>query len=82
MDIVETALDEVLSKYASEERKTHGSGQRVVIQNRYAVMEYNSLEEAAYWLSKIGVMTEAEIKKKLSDREAYINGYSVTYPED
>ncbi len=82
MDIVETALDEVLSKYASEERKAYRKGQKVRVQNRYAVMEYNSLEEAAYWLSKIGVLTEEEIKKKLSGREAYINGYSVTYPED
>ena len=81
MDTVEQALDEVLSKYASEGSK-YRNGQKVRIQNRYAVMEYDSIEEAAASLSSIGVMTEAEVRKKLSDREAYINGYSVTYPED
>jgi hypothetical protein len=56
-------------------------GQKVIIRNKYAVAEYDSLDSAAYWLSRIGVKTEEEIRKLLGKREPYINGYVVTYPE-
>jgi len=53
--------------------------QKIRIQNRYAVAEYGSMEEAADSLSQIGVLTRDEILKMLRDRVAYINGYVVTY---
>ena len=61
--------------------KSGARGQRVRIRNRYAVAEYESLEEASRALSSIGVLSEKEVRKMLEDRERYINGYVVDYPE-
>jgi len=59
--------------------RKESASQRVRIQNRYAVMEYDTLEEAADSLSQIGVLTRDEIMSMLSNRVSYINGYVVTY---
>lgn len=56
------------------------ANQKVVIRNRYAEMEYESMEQAAASLSKIGVYSKDQILRMLRDRSAYINGYVVTYP--
>ena len=58
---------------------SYGKGQRVRLQNQYAVIEYDSLEDAADGLSQIGVIDRDEIRKMLEDRVAYINGYVITY---
>lgn len=55
------------------------SGQHIRIQNRYAVMDFDSMEQAAESLSQIGVYSREEILKMLHDRVGYINGYVVTY---
>ena len=59
--------------------KESATGQKVRIQNRYAVAEYESLDDCAKSLSMVGVMDEDEIRKKLEKRERYINGYVITY---
>ena len=61
--------------------KSAYNGQKVRIQNRYATAEYDSMEEAARALSSIGVLSEKEVRKMLEERERYINGYAVEYPE-
>ena len=53
--------------------------QRVRIQNKYGVAEYDSMDECADALSQIGVIGRDEIRKMLGDRVAYINGYVITY---
>lgn len=59
--------------------KTAAKGQRVRLQNRYAVAEYDSLDECADALSRIGVIKRDDIRKMLEAREKYINGFVVTY---
>lgn len=61
--------------------KSSSRGQRVRIQNKYAVAEYDSLEQAAESLSQVGAMSKDEIMALLRDRTGYVNGYVVTYPE-
>lgn len=55
------------------------SAQKVRIQNRYAVAEYDTLEDAADALSSIGVLPRDEVMSLLSDRVGWINGFAVTY---
>lgn len=59
--------------------KTAAKGQRVRIQNRYAVAEYDSLDECADALSRVGVLKRDEIRKMLEDRTGYINGFVIRY---
>lgn len=59
--------------------KSARNGQRVRVQNKYAIAEYDTLDECASALSKIGVLKEHEIRKMLEKRVAYINGFVITY---
>ncbi len=54
--------------------------QKVVVRNKWATAEYESLDEAARALSSIGVMTEEEIRVLLDQRVGWINGFAVSYP--
>lgn len=59
--------------------KAAGGGQRVRIQNKYAVAEYDSLDECADSLSRVGVLKRDEIREMLEDRVGYINGFVIKY---
>lgn len=55
------------------------SAQKVRIQNRYAVAEYETLEEAADALSSTGLLSRDEVMGMLLDRVGWINGFQVSY---
>lgn len=54
----------------------------VVIQNKNAVYEFDSIEEACQYLSSIGTLSYDEIDGMLRDRAGLINGFQITYPTD
>lgn len=56
------------------------NSQKVVVRNKYAVAEYDSLEEAAAALSSIGVLSRDEVMNLLRERTGWINGFAVEYP--
>ena len=49
------------------------------IQNKDVVYDFESIEEAAAYLTLIGTLSAEEVSKMLSDREPMINGFSIIY---
>ena len=51
----------------------------VRIQNGDVVYDFESIDEAASYLTSIGTLSAEEVSKMLSDREPMINGFSIVY---
>ena len=54
----------------------------VMIQNKEAIYEFESLEEACQYLASLGTLSYSEVEKMLDNRENLINGFQVTYPSE
>ena len=79
---LEDARHFAATKHDDIEEKDAWAKTPVHIQNLKTEYDFESLEDAAAYLSSIGVMSFDDVLKLLSDRVGLINGFNVTYPSE
>lgn len=62
--------------------KSNGGGQVVIVMERQKPVRFESLEEAASYLTGVGMLPRSKVMEMLRARKGLINGRQVSYPSD